>query len=99
MYALKSLSSFHGIMAMPRMPVMMPPVRKEMRRGFKLEKSLEGDTTFAATLVFNVANNNAISATEATTGWLKRPKSTTGSQIASPKITADADVTATPMKE
>src|SRR5713226_449414 len=31
-------------------PVIMPPVRKEMRHGLKFEKSFEGDTTLAATL-------------------------------------------------
>ena len=36
---------------------------------------------------------------DATTGWLKRPSSTTGSQMAWPKSTAEAEVTATPMNE
>ena len=76
-----------------------PPVRNEIRRGFKLEKSFDGDTTFAATLVFSVAISNAINAMNATTGRWNRPSSTTGSQIACPKITTDAEVTATPMNE
>lgn len=97
MYALKSLNSFQGIMSNPAAPVIKPPVRKEINRGFKFEKSLDGDTTLAATLVFNVAIRSAISATNATTGWWKRPMSWTGSQMGSPKSTADAEVTATPM--
>ncbi len=80
-------------------PVIRPPVRNEISRGFRLEKSFEGETTLAATLVFSVAISSAISATNATTGWLKRPSSATGSQIASPNSTTDADVTATPMNE
>src|SRR5208337_2703177 len=79
--------------------VMRPPVLKEMRLGRKLEKSLEGETTLAATLVFSVATSKANSAIKATSGWLNRPSSTTGSQMGRPKITADAEVTATPMKE
>lgn len=52
MYALKSPSSFQGIIKIPITPVIRPPVRNEMRRGFRLEKSFEGETTLAATLVF-----------------------------------------------
>ena len=74
-------------------------MRKEILRGFKLEKSLDGETTFAATFVFNVAINRAISAIDAINGWLNRPSNATGSQIGSPKITTDAEVTATPMNE
>ena len=78
---------------------MSPPVRKEISRGLRLEKSFEGETTLAATLVFSVAINSAISAIEAISGWLKRPSNATGSQIGAPKITTDAEVTATPMNE
>src|SRR5215475_12018683 len=99
MYALKSLRSFHGIMQIPITPVMSPPVRNEIRRGLRLEKSFDGDTTLAATLVFSVATSSATSATDATIGSLNRASSATGSQIASPNSTADADVTATPMNE
>src|SRR5579862_9291988 len=97
MYELKSVISFHGIIRMPTTPVISPPVRNEIKLGRKLEKSLDGETTFAATLVFSVATSSAISATNATSGWLNLPSSTTGSQIGSPKITADAEVTATPI--
>ena len=45
-----------------------PPVRKEISRGFRFEKSFEGETTFAATLVLRVATNNATRAIDATTG-------------------------------
>src|ERR1035437_2802346 len=47
--------SFQGIMRTPTTPVIRPPVRKEIRRGLRLEKSLEGETTLAATLVLRVA--------------------------------------------
>src|SRR5579864_8730743 len=98
-YELKLVSSFHGIISTPTTPVIKPPVRNEISRGFRLEKSFDGETTFAATLVLSVATSNAIRAINATTGWLNFPSSATGSQIASPKSTTDADVTATPMKE
>src|SRR5580700_6927278 len=99
MYDPKSLISFHGISRTPMTPVIRPPVRKEIRRGLRFEKSLEGETTLAATLVFSVAMRIAISAINATTGWLNRPISATGSQMGAPNRTADAEVTATPMKE
>src|SRR5947209_7183239 len=99
MYELKVPSSFQGIIRMPTQPVISPPVRNDMRRGLRFEKSLDGDTTLAATLVFSVAISSATSATKATTGLLKRPISATGSQMASPKITTEAEVTATPMNE
>src|SRR5215470_13755278 len=99
MYELKSVISFHGIIRMPTTPVMSPPVRNEIKLGRKLEKSFDGDTTLAATLVFNVAISNATRATSATKGWLNFPSSTTGSQIGSPNSTADAEVTATPINE
>src|SRR5260370_7971113 len=98
MYAWASLSSFQGIISTPMTPVIMPPMRKEMRRGLKFEKSFEGDTTLAATLVVKVATSSATRATSATTGRFNRPSSTTGSQIGSPKISTDADVPATPTK-
>ena len=44
------------------------PVRKEISRGFRFEKSLEGETTLAATLVFRVATSSATRAMEAITG-------------------------------
>ena len=86
-------------MRIPITPVMRPPVRKEMSRGLRFEKSLEGDTTLAATLVLSVATSKATSAIKATTGWLNLPSSTTGSQMAWPNKTTEAEVTATPIKE
>ena len=41
------------------MPVISPPVRKEIRRGQRLEKSLAGLTTLAAMLVASVARQSA----------------------------------------
>src|ERR1039458_8367838 len=99
MYQLKLVMSFHGIMSTPTTPVIRPPVRKEIRRGLRLEKSLDGETTLAATLVFKVAMSRATRAMNATTGRLKRPSSSTGSQMARPNNTADAEVTATPINE
>src|SRR5271154_6743596 len=98
-YELKLVSNFHGIIITPTTPVIKPPVRNEISRGFKLEKSFDGETTFAATFVLSVATSSAISAMNATTGWLNLPSSVTGSQIASPNSTTDAEVTATPMNE
>src|SRR5215469_70757 len=99
MYELKSVISFQGIIRMPTTPVMSPPLRNDIRLGRRFEKSLEGETTLAATFVFNVAISSATSATSATNGWLNFPSNTTGSQIGSPNSTADADVTATPINE
>src|SRR5580698_5615188 len=99
MYELKSVSRRHGIIRMPTTPVIRPPVRNEISRGLRFEKSLDGETTLAATLVFRVATSSATNAMVATTGWLNLPSSATGSQMGAPKITAEADVTATPMNE
>src|SRR4051812_23068546 len=98
-YELKSLSSFHGIISTPNTPVIIPPVRNEIRCGLKFAKSFDGDTTLAATLVVRVAISSAISATNATSGSPNRPNSSTGSQIGWPNNTTEADVTATPMNE
>src|SRR5580692_4928178 len=99
MYLWKSVNSFQGIISTPTTPVIRPPVRKEIRRGLRFEKSLDGETTLAATLVFNVATSSATNAMDATTGWLNLPNRTTGSQMGAPNNTADAEVTATPMNE
>src|ERR1700687_2346617 len=85
MYEPKSCSNRHGIIRMPSTPVINPPVRKEIKLGRRLEKSLEGETTFAATLVFRVASSSATSAMNAMAGWLNRPNRIHGSQIGSPK--------------
>ena len=47
-------------MSVPMMPVMMPPVRNEIRFGQALEKSYDGLTTLAATLVVRVASSSVI---------------------------------------
>src|SRR5205085_10949336 len=86
-------------MATPTKHVITPPSLKEIRFGQRLEKSLAGETTFAPMLTFNVASKTASrEITTATAEW-KRLSSWTGSQIAAPKITTVAEVTATPMKE
>ena len=68
-----------------------------MRRGARLEKSLAGDTTLAAMLVVSCASSTTSAPKMMTGGLPMRAMSTTGSQIASPKITIVALVTATPM--
>ena len=69
-------------MQSPATPVIKPPVRNEISCGLRLEKSFDGDTTFAATLVLSVATSSAIKAKEATTGSWNFPNRATGSQIA-----------------
>jgi hypothetical protein len=55
-------------MRIPRKAVMRPPVRKVMRLGARLEKSLAGETTFAAMLVERVATARVIRAKAETPG-------------------------------
>ena len=74
------------------------PRRKLNRLGDRLMKAFAGDTTFAARLVDSVATDKATSETRTAVPPPIRPSSTTGSGIASPKITTVADVTATPIK-
>src|SRR6266508_4486083 len=85
------------MIAMPITPVRRPPTLKLIRLGQRLEKSLAGETTFAATLVVSVAMRRASIEVTVIQGVLNLARSTTGSQIGSPKTTSEADVTATPM--
>ena len=48
MYTSGLASSFHGMMRIPTIPVITPPVLKEIHRGATCETSLAGLTTFAA---------------------------------------------------
>ncbi len=84
MYPLGSDTRRHGWMRMPMTPVMYPPVRNEILLGHRLAKSLAGLTTLAAMLVASVARHSDASATTRSTGFLKRVRSTTGSQMVSP---------------
>ena len=68
-----------------------------MRFGDKLEKSFAGDTTFAAMLVVNCAARITSAPRMITAGLPMRAMSSIGSQIAFPKTTIVALVTATPM--
>src|SRR4028118_13776 len=100
MYAPTLLKSTQGKETTPRSAVIMPPVRNEMYRGARFEKSNEGETTFAAMFVEIWAITMMTLARIGTAGgavasWVTR---TTGSQIASPKTTMVAAVTAIPMK-
>jgi hypothetical protein len=69
---------------MPMTPVISPPVRKEIQRGARLEKSLAGLTTLAAILVAKVAMQSASIATISTTGLVKRVSTSIGSHSVSP---------------
>ena len=69
-----------------------------MRRGWRLEKSFDGDTTLAAMLVESCAASTISVAKTITPVPPTRVISTTGSQMGSPKIPMVALVTATPMK-
>ncbi len=84
-------------MAMPSSPVINPPVRKLMNRGSAFEKSLAGDTTFAATLTASVAITTENIANATTNGFVNLPTSCTGSQIAWPYRMALALVMSTPI--
>ena len=88
-----------GCMTMPIAQVINPPVRKLMRRGEIFEKSLAGETTFAATFTLSVAMRSAIIARTTAQGWPSLERTATGSHKASPKIIMVADVTAMPIKE
>ena len=65
---------------MPMKQVITPPVRKLIPRGQRFEKSLAGETTFAATLTARVATTTENIATPTTRGSLHLPISFTGSQ-------------------
>src|SRR6187431_3341500 len=96
MYADASEYSFHGNIRMPMTAVMTPPVTKLIFRGLRLEKSLAGDTMFAAMLVCSCAQSTTMAATMITSGDPMRAMTSIGSQIAIPYITIVALVTATP---
>src|SRR4051812_8316402 len=76
--------------------VIAPPVMKLILRGLRLEKSLAGDTMFAAMLVWSCAQSTTTAATMITMGDPMRLMTSIGSQIAIPYITIVALVTATP---
>ena len=69
---------------MPMRAVMNPPVRNEIFRGARWEKSFAGLTTSAAMFVASVAMHSASMATINTIGFLKRVSTSTGSQIVVP---------------
>ena len=78
-----------------------PPVRNEIWRGERFEKSLDGETTLAAMFVEICAITTITIAKISSTGRpsSSRATSATGSQIGSPYSTIVADVTAIPMNE
>src|SRR5262245_20972476 len=55
MYISARERSFHGMIAMPRRPVIRPPVLNEISRGARFAKSFAGLTTLAAMFTETVA--------------------------------------------
>src|SRR6478736_2473319 len=98
MYADASDYSFHGSIRTPMTAMIAPPVTKLILRGFRWEKSLAGETMFAAMLVWSCAQSTTIAATMMTAGDPMRAMTSMGSQMAMPYITIVALVTATPTK-
>src|SRR5918994_4176214 len=100
MYAPTVLKSTHGNEMTPMMAVMRPPIRNEMYFGARFEKSNEGETTFAAMFVEIWAITMMTIARIRITGafWATCVMRATGSQIALPKTTMVAAVTAIPIK-
>src|SRR3954468_15464935 len=96
MYADASEYSFHGNIRMPMTAVMTPPVTKLILRGLRLEKSLAGETMFAAMLVWSCAQRTTTAATMMTSGDPMRLMTSIGSQMAMPSHRIVALVTATP---
>ena len=84
MYCDGSSRRRQGRMAMPRMPVMRPPVLKRIQRGNALEKSLAGETTLAAMFTASVATTTVNMETAMTTGARNCRANCIGSQIARP---------------
>jgi hypothetical protein len=69
-----------------------------MNLGRKFEKAVDGANTFAAKFVVKVASISANIDKIRSQTFPNRERSWTGSQIASPKTTTVALVTATPIK-
>src|SRR5882724_491557 len=99
MYPDGSETSRQGWITIPITAVMKPPVLNDIFFGQRFAKSFAGLTTLAAMFVASVAIPSATSEKIKSAGLLKWVMSTTGSQIVWPKMTAVADVTATPMNE
>src|SRR5919112_1154605 len=100
MYAPAVSRSTQGNEMMPMMAVIMPPVLNEMYLGARFEKSNEGETTFAAMFVeiWAIAMTNIARISRAGMSPVSIVTSSTGFQIASPKTTMVAAVTAIPTK-
>src|ERR1043165_6383321 len=86
-------------MRTPITAVIMPPARKEMRPGARLEMSLAGLTTLAAMLVVSVATESMIREMMITGAEPTRATTSVGSQMVLPKMIGVALVTAMPMKQ
>src|SRR5208283_3047957 len=99
MYPLGSARSLQGMIRIPIIPVITPPVLKLMSLGMVLEKSFAGDTVLAAMFTEREATTRPTSARTSVMGLLNLPSSTAGSQTDSPNTMADADVMMTPNAE
>ena len=73
-----------GIISTPTMPVMRPPVRKEILPGAMFAKSFAGDTTFAAMFTASVATTTVNIEIATSSGDVNCPTSSIGSHIALP---------------
>ena len=78
MYAPIDSIIFHGIITTPMTAVMSPPVTYEIRLGLRFEKSLEGDTTFAAIFVVSWAAKMTADANAMTIKLSNRAMRSTG---------------------
>src|SRR5208283_3275511 len=99
MYPLGSARSLQGMIRIPIIPVITAPVLKLMSLGTVFEKSFAGDTVLAAMFTDKDATTRPTSARTRVMGLLNLPRSTAGSQMASPNTIADADVMMTPNAE
>src|SRR4051812_30350005 len=88
-------------MRIPTIPVISPPVRKDIRRGNALAKSLAGETTLAAMLTDSVATTTVNMDIATTTGCENWLTSFTGSHASAGfmwgKMIRAADVITTPI--
>lgn len=76
--------SYQGIIKIPITAVIKPALTNEIRFGFKLEKSLEGETTFTSILVESWATKITIIAKSMTKAASNLLIKSTGFGIASP---------------
>ena len=86
-------------MRTPITPVIRPPVRKEMQARIEIGKIVGGRDHVGRDIGVERGDEQRDQRDGGDHRLIELPSSTTGSQMGSPKITTDAEVTATPMKE